>query len=94
MPALEMEKPARMDEVLNEVSKITTAVTEALEDGVHSALRTVNQGRYAAEEAIDDARHAVKKNPFGALAIVLVAGALIGGLGTWMIARRRKHVEC
>jgi len=43
MPTVEMEKPARMDEMLNEVSKIKAAVTEAVDDGVHSALRAVNR---------------------------------------------------
>jgi len=36
----------------------------------------------------------VKKNPLGAVAIVLVAGALIGGLAALLVTRKREPVEC
>ena len=51
-----LEMPATVEDVLREVSKIKTTVTEAVDDGVKSAVRTLKQGRDAAEDAIDDAR--------------------------------------
>jgi hypothetical protein len=58
-----LERHANVDEVLREVSRIKSIVTEAVEDGVKTALRTMKQGREATEDAIHDARHAIKRNP-------------------------------
>jgi ElaB/YqjD/DUF883 family membrane-anchored ribosome-binding protein len=73
-----LEMPATVDDVLREVSKIRTAVTEAVDDGVKSAVRTLRQGRDAAEDAIDDARRTVKKNPLQSVGVVFVVGVLVG----------------
>jgi ElaB/YqjD/DUF883 family membrane-anchored ribosome-binding protein len=55
---------------------------------VRSALRTVKQGRAAAEDAIDDAKKAVKRNPLEAVGVVFVAGILVGCLASWIGSRR------
>ena len=88
MPANVLEKPATVDDALREVSRIKSMVTEAVEDGVRSALQAIKHGRYAAEDAIDEARHTVKQKPFQALGIVFAAGALIGGILVWAGSRR------
>jgi ElaB/YqjD/DUF883 family membrane-anchored ribosome-binding protein len=77
-----VEKPATMDEVLREVSRIKSVVTEAVDDGVRSALRAAKQGRAFAEDAIDDARHVIKRNPLEAAGILFAAGVVIGSLVT------------
>jgi ElaB/YqjD/DUF883 family membrane-anchored ribosome-binding protein len=63
-------------------------VTDRLEDGVRSARRAVKHGRYAVEDILEDAQHAVKRNPFGAVGIAFVAGLLAGGVATWLGSRR------
>ena len=63
-------------------------VTDRLEDGVRSARRAVKQGRYAVEDIIEDAQHAVKQKPFGAVGIAFAAGILAGGVATWLGFRR------
>jgi ElaB/YqjD/DUF883 family membrane-anchored ribosome-binding protein len=73
-----LEMPATVEDVLREVSKIKTTVTEAVDDGVKSAVRTLRQGRDAAEDAIDDARRTVKKNPLQSVGVVFVVGVLVG----------------
>ena len=73
MPTDLIEK-ATLDDVLREVSRIKAVVTDAVDDGVRTAVKTIKQGRYAAEDAIDDARHAVKQNPFQAMGVVFAAG--------------------
>ena len=89
MPAELLQKPATVDDVLREVSKFKSTITEAVDDGVRSALRTIKQGRHAAEDAIDDARHAVKQSPLQAVSIVFAAGIVVGVLATWMGLRNR-----
>jgi ElaB/YqjD/DUF883 family membrane-anchored ribosome-binding protein len=87
-----LEKPATVDDVLREFSKIKSVVKDAVDDGMKSALRAVKQGRAAAEDAIDDAVHgakkAVKQNPLEAVGVTFAAGILIGGLLTWLCTRR------
>jgi ElaB/YqjD/DUF883 family membrane-anchored ribosome-binding protein len=89
MPADLLQKPATVDDVLREVSKFKTTVSDAVDDGVRSALRTIRLGRHAAEDAIDDARHAVKQSPLQAVGIVFAAGIVAGVLATWMGLRGR-----
>jgi ElaB/YqjD/DUF883 family membrane-anchored ribosome-binding protein len=83
-----LEKQATVDELFREVSRIKSVVTDAVEDGVQSALRAVKQGRDAAEDAIHDARYAIKRNPFQAVGILFAAGVLVGSLVTLVSVRR------
>lgn len=89
MPAEVFEKPAAtVEEVLREVSRIKTVVTDAVDEGVRSAMKSIKQGRRAAEDAIDDARHTVKQNPLQSMGIVFAAGVLTGALVAWIGFRR------
>jgi ElaB/YqjD/DUF883 family membrane-anchored ribosome-binding protein len=63
-------------------------VTEAVEDGVKAATRAIKQGRNAAEDAIVDARHTVRQNPFQAMGVVFAAGVLTGSFLAWLGTRR------
>jgi ElaB/YqjD/DUF883 family membrane-anchored ribosome-binding protein len=83
-----LEMPATVEDVLKEVSRIRTTVTEAVDDGVKSAIRALKQGRHAAEDALDDARHSVKQNPLQSVGLVFVAGVLAGWLVS-LLGRRR-----
>jgi ElaB/YqjD/DUF883 family membrane-anchored ribosome-binding protein len=88
MPTNYVEIPSSVEDALREVSRIKSIVTEAVEDGVKSAVKAVRQGRSAAEDAIDEARHRVKQRPFQAIGVVFGAGVLVGGLLAWMASRR------
>jgi ElaB/YqjD/DUF883 family membrane-anchored ribosome-binding protein len=88
MPAEILERSATVEDVLREVSKLKSVVSDAVDDGVRSALKAIKQGRHAAEDAIDDARLVVKRNPFQALGIVFAAGMALGGLAMWLGSRR------
>lgn len=89
MPAVMMEKPATAEDALREISRIKSAVTEAVEDGVRSAVRAMKHGRYAAEDVIEEAKHTVKQQPLQAMGVVFAAGVMIGSLLTWLATRRR-----
>jgi len=45
-----LDMPATVEDVLKEVTRIRETVTEAVDDGVKSAVRALKQGRHAAEE--------------------------------------------
>lgn len=84
-----LEMPASVDDVLREVSKIKTIVTEAVDDGVRSALKAAKKGRHAAEDALHDTEHAVKQNPLESIGIAFAAGVVLGGFSAWLAMRRR-----
>ncbi len=89
MLANELEKSATVENPLREVSKIRSMVTDAVEDGVRSASQVIRHGRYAAEDAIEEAKHAVKQRPLQAMGTVFAAGVLAGTFLTWIGLRRR-----
>jgi ElaB/YqjD/DUF883 family membrane-anchored ribosome-binding protein len=88
MPADLSEVTGTVEDALREVSKIKTMVSEAVEDGVKTAMKAIKQGRYAAEDMIGEARHTVKQNPLQAMGIVFAAGVLTGALVAWIGTRR------
>jgi ElaB/YqjD/DUF883 family membrane-anchored ribosome-binding protein len=89
MLANALGKPATVENSLHEVSKIRSRVTEAVEDGVRSASQAIRHGRRAAEDAIEDAKHTVKRRPLEAMGTLFAAGVLAGTFFTWIGFRRR-----
>ena len=89
MPADILEKPATVEDVAREVSKIRSIVTDAVEDGVRSARQAIKHGRHAAEDITEEAQHAVKQRPLQAMGIAFAAGVLAGGFLAWIGFRRR-----
>jgi ElaB/YqjD/DUF883 family membrane-anchored ribosome-binding protein len=89
MPADILEKPATVEDVAREVSKIRSVVTDAVEDGVRSARQAIKHGRYAAEDVIEEAQHVVKQRPLQAMGTSFAAGVLAGGFLAWIGFRRR-----
>lgn len=86
-----MEKTsATVEDVLKEVSKIKHIVSDAVEDGVESAVRAIEQGRDVAQDRLTDARRAIKQNPLQAAGIVFAAGIVIGTLFAWVSTSRRR----
>src|SRR5216683_6564334 len=85
-----LEKPATVENPLREVSKIRSRVTDAVEDGVRSASQAIRHGRYAAEDAIEEAKHTVKQRPLQAMGTVFAAGVLAGTFLTWIGFRHRR----
>ena len=88
MPSGILERAATLDDVLHDVYRMRHVVSDAVEDGVDSALRAFKQGRHACQHALHDAKHAVKRNPFEAVGIVFAAGILTGALITMGVRRR------
>lgn len=84
-----MEQPATCASTFREVSKIRAAITDAVEDGVRSASRSIQQGRRGAEDMVEEVKHTVKQRPLPAMGVVFAAGLLAGGFLGRMVWRRR-----
>lgn len=83
-----LEKSATVEDVLREVSRFKEMITDAVDEAVRSAIPAIKQGRAAADDAIHDARRAVKQNPLQSMGIVFAGGVMIGALAAWLGSRR------
>ncbi|HEV2400638.1 MAG TPA: hypothetical protein VGS27_27115 [Candidatus Sulfotelmatobacter sp.] len=85
--ALENTKP--FEDAVREVSKVRTIAADAVQEGVRSAGQAIRHGRHAAEDAIEEVKHLVKRRPFEAVGLAFAAGLLAGGFLTWVGLHRR-----
>lgn len=89
MPASVFERTAIAEDALREASKITAAVVDGVKEKLRTANRAVRRSRFAAEDALEGAKHAVREKPLGAVAIAFAAGLLAGSILTCAAALRR-----
>jgi ElaB/YqjD/DUF883 family membrane-anchored ribosome-binding protein len=89
MEAAVLEKDASLPNAVREVSKVRNIVSEAVDEGIHSASQVLRHGRRAAEDAVEELKHTVKQRPFEAVGLAFAAGILAGGFLTWIGRRRR-----
>jgi len=73
---------------MHSVSRATTAMAEAIEDGIHAVRRIGKSGSDAAEEFIEDAKERVKRHPTGTVITAFAAGFALGGLIDALIRRK------
>jgi ElaB/YqjD/DUF883 family membrane-anchored ribosome-binding protein len=83
-----LDKQPTVDDIYREVNRMKAIVTDAVDDGVQTAIRAMKQGRDTADDLVHDARLQIKRNPLQAAGIVLAAGVLIGSLFTLLTLRR------
>jgi ElaB/YqjD/DUF883 family membrane-anchored ribosome-binding protein len=76
-------------ETAHKASRATSAIADALEDGVAAARRAARQGGCAAEELLDDTKKCVKRHPIETVVTTFVAGMATGALIGWMTKRRQ-----
>jgi len=84
-----LDKVATVEDVRNEVSRIGSMVSDAVDNGVRAAVKAIESGREAAEDAFDNAQRAARRNPLQALGIAFAAGAAMAGLIAWIGSRGR-----
>jgi ElaB/YqjD/DUF883 family membrane-anchored ribosome-binding protein len=78
----------RIVDPMHKVSRATTAVAEAIEDGIHAVRRVGKSGSDAAEELIEDAKERVKRHPTGTIVTAFAVGFALGGLLDAVIRRK------
>jgi ElaB/YqjD/DUF883 family membrane-anchored ribosome-binding protein len=73
-----------ISESADKASRATSAVVDAVEDGVGMAKRAARQGRDAAEDILEGAARRIQRHPLktavATFAVALGAGVLIGSL--------------
>ena len=69
-------------------SRVTSAVADAIEDGVGVARRVVKQGGDAAEEFFDDTTQRLQRHPIETVIASLAVGITVGIVIGWMMKRR------
>jgi ElaB/YqjD/DUF883 family membrane-anchored ribosome-binding protein len=75
-------------ETARKASRATSAVADAIEDGVGAARRVAKQGGDAAEELFDDTTKRLQRHPVETIVVTFAVGVAAGIAIGWMIKRR------
>lgn len=73
---------------VRQASAATSAVVDAIEDGVGAFRSAAKQGGDAAEEFLNDTTHRLQRHPALAVAATFAFGFTAGTLIGWMMKRR------
>ena len=75
-------------ESTRKVSRATSAIADAFEDGVEAARRAAKQSGDAAEEFLDDTTKRLQRHPIETVVTTFAIGIVTGILIGWMVKRR------
>jgi ElaB/YqjD/DUF883 family membrane-anchored ribosome-binding protein len=81
----------RLMEVGDEVSRLKTEASQAVEEGVAAAGRLARRGRAATEDFIDDAAQHIQHEPLRSVAMGLAIGFGVGALAVWLATRNARE---
>jgi ElaB/YqjD/DUF883 family membrane-anchored ribosome-binding protein len=79
---------AQVAESIRKLSRATSAMAEAIDEGVAVIERAVKRSGDVAEELVEDATQRVKRHPLETMAATFALGVVAGGLIGWMVSRR------
>jgi hypothetical protein len=75
-------------ESIRKLTRATSAMADAIDEGVGVIKHAVKRSGDVAEELMDDTTQRVKRHPIETMAATFVAGAIVGGLIGWGMSRR------
>jgi ElaB/YqjD/DUF883 family membrane-anchored ribosome-binding protein len=75
-------------ESVRQASRATSALADAIDDGVGVVRRAAKQGGDAAEEFLDDTTQRIQRHPVLTVATTFAVGVAAGTLMGWMLKRR------
>ena len=78
----------RIAESAHYASSATSAVADAIEDGVGVVRRAAKQSGDAAEELLNDTAQRIQRHPVLTVVTTFAAGFTAGALIAWMVKRR------
>ncbi len=78
---------AQVAESIHKLSRATSAMAEAIEEGVAVMKRAVKRSSDAAEELVDDTTQRMKRHPVEATGATFALGVIFGGFIGWLISR-------
>jgi ElaB/YqjD/DUF883 family membrane-anchored ribosome-binding protein len=79
---------AQVAESIRKLSRATSAMADAIEEGVGVVKRAVKRSGEVAEELMDDTTQRVKRHPVETMAATLACGLVAGAFIGWMMRRR------
>jgi len=71
-----------------QASRVTSAIGDAIEDGMGVVKRAAKQGGDAAEEFLDQTSDRLQRHPLLTVATTFAIGVTAGALIGWMMRRR------
>ena len=77
-----------ISESARQASRATSAIADAIEDGVGVVRRAAKQGGDAAEEFLDDTTQRMQRHLVLTVATTFAVGVTAGALIGWMMKRR------
>jgi len=75
-------------ETVRKASRATSAVADAIEDGLGAARRVAKQGGDAAEELFDDTTKRLQRHPIETIVVTFGVGVAAGIAIGWVMKRR------
>jgi ElaB/YqjD/DUF883 family membrane-anchored ribosome-binding protein len=79
---------AQVAESIRKLTRATTAMAEAIDEGVGAIKLAVKRSGDLAEEMIDDTTQRVKRHPVETVVATFTLGLIVGGLISWMVSRK------
>ena len=87
-PTIAERTAEHIGETARQASRATSAIADAIEDGVGVVRRAAKQGGDAAEEFLNDTTGRLQRNLVLTVATTFAVGFTAGTLIVWMLKRR------
>ena len=75
-------------ESIRKLSRATSAMAEAIDEGVGAIKLAVKRSGDLAEEMMDDTTQRVKRHPVETMVATFSVGIIVGGFIGWMVFRK------
>ena len=79
---------AQVAESIRKLTRATSAMAEAIDEGVGAIKLAVKRSGDMAEEMMDDTTQRVKRHPVETMVATFSVGIIVGGLISWMVSRK------
>ena len=79
---------AQVAESIRKLTRATSAMAEAIDEGVGAIKLAVKRSGDLAEEMMDDTTPRVKRHPVETVVATFTLGLIVGGLIGWMASRK------
>ena len=79
---------AQVAESIRKLTRATSAMAEAIDEGVGAIKLAVKRSGDLAEEMMDDTTQRVKRHPVETVVATFTLGLIVGGLIGWMASRK------
>lgn len=75
-------------ESIRKLTRATSAMADAIDEGVNVIKHAVKRSGDVAEELMDDTTQRVKRHPVETMTATFTLGLLVGGFIGWLMSRR------